>query len=162
MELITIQIASSPSKYHTLSSTRRNHGYRRFKHQTSSPISIRPTENVNTAPNSKAKEIADLVNEHDDVHNAYDEAEDTGQINGHYKIVWYPDGEDYEEMPKTSKVITKEFLLEANQSTYIPINTLHRLENPTEENIAIIEVQCGDYFGEDDIERLEDIYGRLK
>jgi mannose-1-phosphate guanylyltransferase/mannose-6-phosphate isomerase len=54
----------------------------------------------------------------------------------------------------------KEFLLEANQSTYIPINTLHRLENPTEQDIALIEVQCGDYFGEDDIERFEDIYGR--
>ena len=62
---------------------------------------------------TKAKEIADLVTEHDDVHNAYDEAEDTGQINGHYKIVWYPDGEDYEVMDKTSKVITREFLLEA-------------------------------------------------
>lgn len=54
----------------------------------------------------------------------------------------------------------KEFLLEANQSTYIPLNTLHRLENPTDNDIALIEVQCGDYFGEDDIERFEDIYGR--
>lgn len=54
----------------------------------------------------------------------------------------------------------KEFLLEANQSTYIPKNTKHRLENPTDEDIALIEVQCGDYFGEDDIERFEDIYGR--
>jgi mannose-6-phosphate isomerase-like protein (cupin superfamily) len=58
------------------------------------------------------------------------------------------------------RVGDKEFLLESNQSTYIPINTLHRLENPTKQNIAIIEVQCGDYFGEDDIERFEDIYGR--
>jgi mannose-1-phosphate guanylyltransferase/mannose-6-phosphate isomerase len=53
-----------------------------------------------------------------------------------------------------------EFLLESNQSTYIPVNTLHRLENPTDQDIALIEVQCGDYFGEDDIERFEDIYGR--
>lgn len=51
-------------------------------------------------------------------------------------------------------------LLKANQSTYIPVNTLHRLENPTDKDIALIEVQCGDYFGEDDIERFEDIYGR--
>ncbi len=58
------------------------------------------------------------------------------------------------------RIADKEFLLEANQSTYIPINTLHRLENPTDKDIAIIEVQCGDYFGEDDIERFEDIYGR--
>lgn len=53
-----------------------------------------------------------------------------------------------------------EFLLERNQSAYIPIDTLHRLENPTDQDIALIEVQCGDYFGEDDIVRLEDVYGR--
>jgi len=53
-----------------------------------------------------------------------------------------------------------EFTLKNNESTYIPKNTLHRLENPTDKDIALIEVQCGDYFGEDDIERFEDIYGR--
>jgi mannose-1-phosphate guanylyltransferase/mannose-6-phosphate isomerase len=56
----------------------------------------------------------------------------------------------------------EELLLEANQSTYIPVDTLHRLENPGDSDIHLIEVQTGDYFGEDDIERLEDIYGRLK
>ena len=56
----------------------------------------------------------------------------------------------------------KEFLLEANQSTYIPVETLHRLENPGNEDIHIIEVQTGDYFGEDDIERFEDVYGRIR
>ncbi len=63
----------------------------------------------------------------------------------------------------TAKVVNgdEEFLLEKNQSTYIPVDTIHRLENPTDKDIALIEVQCGDYFGEDDIERLEDIYGRL-
>jgi mannose-1-phosphate guanylyltransferase/mannose-6-phosphate isomerase len=55
----------------------------------------------------------------------------------------------------------KEFLLEANQSTYIPVKTLHRLENPGEKDVHLIEVQTGDYFGEDDIERIEDIYGRV-
>ncbi len=55
----------------------------------------------------------------------------------------------------------EEFLLEANQSTFVPVDTLHRLENPGEEDIHLIEVQTGDYFGEDDIERLEDIYGRI-
>ncbi len=54
-----------------------------------------------------------------------------------------------------------EFLLEANESAYIPMNTVHRLENPTTEDIHLIEVQCGDYFGEDDIVRLEDRYGRV-
>ncbi len=56
----------------------------------------------------------------------------------------------------------EEFLLNANQSTYIPTETLHRLENPGDEDVHLIEVQTGDYFGEDDIERLEDIYGRIK
>jgi mannose-1-phosphate guanylyltransferase/mannose-6-phosphate isomerase len=55
----------------------------------------------------------------------------------------------------------KEFLLKANQSTYVPVDTLHRLENPGETDIHLIEVQTGDYFGEDDIERFEDIYGRV-
>jgi len=55
-----------------------------------------------------------------------------------------------------------EFLLEANQSTYIPVETLHRLENPGDQDVHLIEVQTGDYFGEDDIERYEDIYGRVK
>ncbi len=53
-----------------------------------------------------------------------------------------------------------EFLLNRNESTYIPMNTVHRLENPTAADIHLIEVQCGDYFGEDDIVRLEDRYGR--
>ena len=56
----------------------------------------------------------------------------------------------------------KEFLLEPNQSTYIPVDTQHRLENPGTEDVHLIEVQTGDYFGEDDIVRYEDIYGRTK
>lgn len=55
----------------------------------------------------------------------------------------------------------EEFMLEPNQATYIPVETLHRLENPGSEDVHIIEVQTGDYFGEDDIERFEDVYGRL-
>ncbi|GAA0724072.1 mannose-1-phosphate guanylyltransferase/mannose-6-phosphate isomerase [Dokdonella soli] len=55
----------------------------------------------------------------------------------------------------------KEFLLNRNESAYIPMNTVHRLENPTATDIHLIEVQCGDYFGEDDIVRLEDRYGRV-
>jgi mannose-1-phosphate guanylyltransferase/mannose-6-phosphate isomerase len=56
----------------------------------------------------------------------------------------------------------KEFLLEANESTYIPVGTRHRLENPGTEDVHLIEVQTGDYFGEDDIVRYEDIYGRVE
>ncbi len=48
----------------------------------------------------------------------------------------------------------------ANQSVYIPIGAVHRLENPGEELLEIIEVQTGSYLGEDDIERLDDRYGR--
>ncbi len=56
----------------------------------------------------------------------------------------------------------KEFILKANESTFIPVNTRHRLENPGSEDIHLIEVQTGSYFGEDDIIRYEDIYGRSK
>jgi len=52
--------------------------------------------------------------------------------------------------------------LEANQSTYIPIGMKHRLENKTDNSLKIIEIQSGDYLGEDDIIRYEDDYGRLK
>ncbi|MGB8636428.1 MAG: mannose-1-phosphate guanylyltransferase/mannose-6-phosphate isomerase [Rhodanobacteraceae bacterium] len=55
-----------------------------------------------------------------------------------------------------------EYTLERNQSCYIPMNTLHRLENRSDQDLHLIEVQCGDYFGEDDIERLEDVYGRAR
>lgn len=55
----------------------------------------------------------------------------------------------------------KTILLEENQSTYIPLGEVHRLGNPGHEPLEIIEVQSGDYLGEDDIVRLEDTYGRI-
>jgi mannose-1-phosphate guanylyltransferase/mannose-6-phosphate isomerase len=54
------------------------------------------------------------------------------------------------------------FTLNANESTYIPIGTRHRLENPGSEPVIIVEVQTGDYLGEDDIVRFEDRYGRIE
>lgn len=54
----------------------------------------------------------------------------------------------------------EEFLLEENQSTYIPIGVKHRIENPGKIPLHIIEVQSGTYLGEDDIVRFEDRYGR--
>jgi len=60
------------------------------------------------------------------------------------------------------RIEDEEFLLRPNESTYIPVNTRHRLENPGGEDVHLIEVQTGDYFGEDDILRFEDIYGRVK
>lgn len=52
------------------------------------------------------------------------------------------------------------FELHANQSTYIPLGAKHRLENPGTQMLELIEVQSGDYLGEDDIVRYEDVYGR--
>ncbi len=54
----------------------------------------------------------------------------------------------------------KVFLLEENQSTYIPVGVQHRIENPGKIPLHIIEVQSGSYLGEDDIVRFEDRYGR--
>ena len=52
-------------------------------------------------------------------------------------------------------------LLTENQSTYIPLGTVHRLANPGKVPLEIIEVQSGSYLGEDDIVRFEDTYGRV-
>ncbi|MGZ8261457.1 MAG: mannose-1-phosphate guanylyltransferase/mannose-6-phosphate isomerase [Methylotenera sp.] len=54
-----------------------------------------------------------------------------------------------------------EFTLQENQSTYISKTHRHRLANNSSELLSIIEVQCGDYVGEDDIVRFDDNYGRL-
>jgi mannose-1-phosphate guanylyltransferase/mannose-6-phosphate isomerase len=62
----------------------------------------------------------------------------------------------------TAQVVNGErtLVLQANQSTYIPAGHKHRLENPGVDKVVIIEVQTGEYVGEDDIIRFEDIYGR--
>ena len=52
------------------------------------------------------------------------------------------------------------FRLKPNESTYIPLGTVHRLANPADEPLHLIEVQSGELLSEDDIERLEDRYGR--
>ncbi len=53
-------------------------------------------------------------------------------------------------------------ILNENQSAYIPTGVLHRIENITDNVAEIIEVQMGMYLGEDDIERFEDDFGRVK
>jgi mannose-1-phosphate guanylyltransferase len=53
-----------------------------------------------------------------------------------------------------------ELFVRTNESTYIPAGHRHRLENPGVLNLVMIEVQSGEYLGEDDIVRFEDIYGR--
>lgn len=52
--------------------------------------------------------------------------------------------------------------LEENQSVYIPVEAVHRLFNPGSKHLHLIEVQYGDYLGEDDIVRLDDVYGRVE
>lgn len=54
----------------------------------------------------------------------------------------------------------KVLLLSENESTFIPLGTTHRLENPGKLELEMIEVQSGSYLGEDDIVRFEDVYGR--
>ncbi len=62
----------------------------------------------------------------------------------------------------TAKIINgeKEILLNTNESTFIPAGHRHRLENPGVIDLILIEVQTGEYLGEDDIVRFEDKYGR--
>jgi len=56
----------------------------------------------------------------------------------------------------------KTFFVHEGESTFVPKTTLHRLGNPGKVPLEIIEVQNGEYVGEDDIERVEDVYGRMK
>ncbi len=60
------------------------------------------------------------------------------------------------------KIGEKEVFTHENESAYVPKSTLHRLENPGKVPLEIIEVQNGEYVGEDDIVRIEDHYGRLE
>jgi mannose-6-phosphate isomerase len=55
----------------------------------------------------------------------------------------------------------EELRLRAGEAVDIPRGAVHRVENPGLRDLAFIEVQTGDYFGEDDIERLEDDFGRV-
>ena len=52
-------------------------------------------------------------------------------------------------------------ILNENESSYIPLGSKHRLSNPGEKTLKIIEIQSGTYLGEDDIERFDDNYGRI-
>ncbi len=57
----------------------------------------------------------------------------------------------------------KEFLVKKGEDVNVPVGTAHRVENPDAEELLIfIETQTGDYFGEDDIVRFEDDFGRME
>ena len=62
----------------------------------------------------------------------------------------------------TAKVVNgeKNYLVRTNESTYVPAGNQHRLINPGVIDLVMIEVQSGDYLGEDDIVRFQDQYGR--
>lgn len=63
----------------------------------------------------------------------------------------------------TAKVVNdvQEYIVRPNESTYIAAGHKHRLENPGDTDVVIIEVQAGEYVGEDDIVRFDDVYGRV-
>ncbi|HEV8593699.1 MAG TPA: phosphomannose isomerase type II C-terminal cupin domain [Pyrinomonadaceae bacterium] len=55
-----------------------------------------------------------------------------------------------------------EYLVDTGEAVDVPVGTAHRIENvPDGEHLVLIETQTGDYFGEDDIERLDDDFGRV-
>ena len=62
--------------------------------------------------------------------------------------------------PRWSPATRETVLLHENESIYVPLGAVHRLENPGKIPLTLIEVQSGAYLGEDDIVRLEDTYGR--
>ena len=60
------------------------------------------------------------------------------------------------------EIDNKDMILSENKSCYIPLGSKHRLSNPGKIPLKLIEIQSGTYVGEDDIERFEDNYGRIK
>lgn len=56
----------------------------------------------------------------------------------------------------------REVILNAGEYVDIPVGAAHRIENPGEEKVIFVEVQRGDYLGEDDIVRLQDDFGRIQ
>lgn len=65
---------------------------------------------------------------------------------------------------KGTAVVTldeKEVIVPPCEAVDIPVSTAHRVRNPESQDLVFIEVQTGEYFGEDDIERLDDDYGRV-
>jgi mannose-1-phosphate guanylyltransferase/mannose-6-phosphate isomerase len=127
---------------------------------------------------AKLKKVAPEVTEdHIKVHRPWGsyQSVDSGERHQVKRIVVKPGGrlslqkharrsEHWTVVDGTARVTRdrESFLLKANESTYIPLGAVHRLENPTDEPVTVIEVQCGSYLGEDDIVRLDDVYGRTE
>jgi len=77
------------------------------------------------------------------------------QKHKHRSETWYVNHDSAKETKDKER-----FTIQAGDSVIIEKNQLHRLENPKDIPLQIIEVRTGSYFGEDDIIRLEDSYGR--
>ncbi len=139
------------------------------------------------APKDRAQDVKEIVNslqlkrreeadKHKKVHRPWGTYEglDKGQSHQVKHIVVYPGeklslqyhyhrSEHWVVVSGTAEVTVGDTTeeLSANQSVYIPVGAVHRLHNPGSEPVHLIEVQVGDYLGEDDIVRLEDVYGRI-
>ena len=133
------------------------------------------SENLKELLDTFEKDDLHLLENHRLVHRpwgTYDSV-DNGKTHQVKRIKVYPGGQlslqkhskrsEHWVVVKGNPVITvnesvKEY--KPNDYIYIEVGDVHRLENFTDSDVEIIEVQCGSYLGEDDIERLEDIYGR--
>jgi len=139
------------------------------------------------APKERAQDVKEIVaslqlesrkeaDSHKKVHRPWGTYEglDVGESHQVKHIVVYPGeklslqyhhhrSEHWVVVAGTAEVTVGETVqqLSANQSVYIPAEAVHRLYNPGTEPVHLIEVQVGNYLGEDDIVRLEDVYGRI-
>ena len=78
------------------------------------------------------------------------------QMHNHRSEHWVVvEGNAKVQVNEVKKILCK------NESIYIPINAKHRLSNPSKTPLVLIEIQTGEYLGEDDIIRFDDIYGRI-
>jgi len=101
-------------------------------------------DSVDSGPNYQVKRISVNPGARLSLQRHQFRAEHWVVVQGHAKV--HVDGQDH--------------LLNANDSIYIPKGAVHCLANETHEALHLVEVQSGSYLGEDDIERLEDVYGR--
>ena len=101
-------------------------------------------DSVDSGPNYQVKRISVKPGARLSLQRHQFRAEHWVVVQGQAKV--HVDGEDH--------------LLNANDSIYIPKGSVHCLANETHETLHLVEVQSGSYLGEDDIERLEDVYGR--
>ena len=93
-----------------------------------------------------------------------------GDKTGTVKLLWFNQPWMVRTLPQDRDIVVSgtarvqvgdtTVLLAPNESTYVPVGSSHRLENPGRVPLTLIEVQCGDYVGEDDIVRFDDRYGR--